>query len=184
MTIISLWLPILLSAVAVFMVSSIIHMVLGYHSSNFSKLPDEEKFRESVGGLEIPPGEYMYPFAGSSKAMQSEEYQNKMNQGPVGMMTAMPKGPFAMGKNLIAWFLYSIIVGIFAAYIAIQSLAVDANYLAVMRIVGAAAFGAYSIALIQNSVWYSRSWTTTLKFMFDGLVYALLTGGVFGWLWN
>ena len=104
MTILSLWLPILLSAVGVFVVSSIIHMILGYHNSNFKQLPDEEKFLKDVGAMDIPPGEYMYPYCGSAKAMQTEEFQKKMNIGPVGMMTAMPKGPFAMGKNLFNWF--------------------------------------------------------------------------------
>jgi len=184
MTILSLWLPILLSAVAVFVVSSIIHMVLGYHANNFKKIPDEETFRAAVGPLNVPPGEYMYPFCSGPKDMESEEIQNKLKQGPVGMMTVMPNEPFAMGKNLLAWFIYSLIVGIFAAYIASRSLTPDAEYLSVMRMVGAAAFGGYGLALIQNSVWYSRSWTVTFKFLFDGLIYAAVTGGVFGWLWS
>ncbi len=184
MTIISLWLPILLSAIAVFLVSSIIHMILSYHSTNFSKLPNEEKFLNDVGALDIPPGEYMYPFCSGNKEMQSVEYLKKINLGPVGMMTAMPKGPFAMGKNLSAWFIYSILIGIYSAYIALLALPETTEYLSVMRVVSTAAFGGYSLALIQNSVWYSRSWRTTMKFMFDGLVYALITGGIFGWLWN
>ncbi len=184
MTIISLWLPILLSAISVFVASSIIHMLLGYHHNNFSKLPNEDQFLKDVGALDIPPGEYMYPFCSGNKDMQSEELQQKMNQGPVGMITAMPKGPFTMGKNLLNWFIYSLIVGIFSAYIAAHSLAADAEYLSVMRMVGAASFGGYALALIQNSVWYSRSWKTTFKFIFDGLVYALITGGIFSWLWG
>ena len=184
MTTLSLWLPVLLSAVAVFMISSIIHMVLGYHSNNFAKVPSEDSFRNSVGQLNIPPGEYMYPFAGSSKAMQSEEFVNKMNEGPVGMMTVMPNGPFAMGKNLLMWFIYSLLVGIFAAYIAVNSLSSSSEYLEVMQMVTAAAFGGYSLALFQNSIWYNRSWKTTFKFVFDGLVYALATGGIFAWLWS
>lgn len=179
----SLWLPILLSAIAVFLASSIIHMVFTYHRSNFSKLPDEETFRDSVRPLNISPGEYMYPYAGSPKAMESEEYQSKMNQGPVGMMTVMPNGPYAMGKNLMMWFLYSLLVGVFVAYICSISLAVGSDYLKVMQIAGVSAFSGYALALLQNSVWWARAWSTTFKFMFDGLVYALLTGGIFGWLW-
>jgi hypothetical protein len=33
------------------------------------------------------------------------------------------------------------------------------------------------------SIWYHRSWGTTLRYTVDGLVYALLTAGIFGWLW-
>lgn len=184
MTIISLWLPILLSAVGVFIVSSIIHMVLGYHNTNFKQLSDEENFRKSVGPMNIPPGEYMFPFCSGTKNMADESFQNKLNEGPVGMMTVMPNGPFAMGKNLASWFGYSLLVGLFVAYIASNTLAVDAPYLRVMQIVGTVAFSGYALGLIQNSVWYSRSWMTTLKFLFDGLIYSLITGGVFGWLWG
>jgi hypothetical protein len=182
-SILSLWLPILLSAIAVFLVSSIIHMVLTYHRSNFSPIPDEQAFRDSVRPLNIAPGEYMFPHCSSPKAMETEEFQSKMNEGPVGMMTVMPNGPFAMGKNLMMWFLYSLIVGVFVAYICTLTLAPSADYLKVMQLAGATAFGGYSLALMQNSVWNSRPWSTTFKFMFDGLVYALLTGGMFGWLW-
>jgi len=184
MTILSLWLPILVSAVGVFIASSIIHMLLGYHANNFKKIPSEDSFRDAVRPLSIPPGEYMFPFCGGKKDMQSEAFAQKQTEGPVGMMTIMPNGPFAMGKNLMMWFIYSILVGIFSAYIAIHSLTVDSTYLQVMRMVGAAAFGGYALALIQNSVWYNRSWLTTFKFLFDGLVYSLVTGGIFGWLWS
>jgi len=179
----NLWLPILLAAVAVFVVSSIIHMLFTYHRSNFSAIENEDDFGEAVRPLNIKPGEYMFPFAGSPKAMGSEEFQQKLAQGPVGMMTIMPNGPWAMGKSLASWFVYSLIVGFFVAYVAVQALPQGADYLAVMRMTGATAFVGYALALIQNSIWYFRAWSTTLKFMFDGLVYALLTGGMFGWLW-
>ncbi|MGB0496200.1 MAG: hypothetical protein ACPGJI_07580 [Kangiellaceae bacterium] len=183
MTILSLWLPILVSAIGVFIVSSIIHMVLGYHRNNFQKLPNEEEFLVEVGKLEIEPGEYMYPFCSGPKDMQSEGYMDKLNKGPVGMMTAMPKGPFPMGKNLLNWFIYSLIVGAFSAYIALQSLSADSSFNTVMHTVTIAAFAGYALALIQNSVWYNRAWRVTAKFMFDGLVYSLTTGAVFSWLW-
>jgi hypothetical protein len=33
------------------------------------------------------------------------------------------------------------------------------------------------------SIWYSRAWINTIKSTIDGLIYALLTAGTFGWLW-
>ena len=51
------------------------------------------------------------------------------------------------------------------------------------RFVGASAFLAYTVALWQNSIWLKRAWSSTLKHTFDGLVYALVTAGTFGWLW-
>jgi len=115
--------------------------------------------------------------------MKSPEFLEKMKQGPVGMMTVMKSGSPNMGKELTLWFIYSIIVGIFSAYIAGNALAPGAHYLSVFRFAGATAFVGYSIALLQNSIWYKRSWGATIKSMFDGLIYALFTAGVFGWLW-
>ncbi len=181
--ILSLWLPILLSAVAVFVVSSIIHMVLPYHRSNFKKLPSEDAVMTALREYQVTPGEYAMPYAGSSQAMGSEEYLAKTKEGPVGLLTIVPSGPPAMGKSLVLWFLYSILVGIFAAYIAGQALTPGVEYLKVFQFAGCTAFACYSVALLQDSIWFHRSWSITLKFAFDGLVYALVTAGVFGWLW-
>ena len=39
------------------------------------------------------------------------------------------------------------------------------------------------LALWQMSIWYRRAWSTTIKAMIDGAIYALLTAGAFAWLW-
>jgi hypothetical protein len=179
----SLWLPILLSAVAVFVVSSIIHMVLGYHRNDFKKLSDEDGVMDALRQFNIPPGDYMVPCAGSPAAMRSPEFVEKMKKGPIAQITTMAPGSVSITSNLILWFIYSIIIGVFAAYIAGRGLKPGANYLEVFRFVGCTAFAGYSLALLQNSIWLKRAWSTTLKSIFDGLVYALLTAGFFGWLW-
>jgi hypothetical protein len=33
------------------------------------------------------------------------------------------------------------------------------------------------------NIWYQRSLTTTIKGTIDGLLYAFLMAGTFGWLW-
>jgi len=182
-SVVSLWLPILLSAVAVFLISSIIHMVLQYHKNDFVKLPSEEPVMDDLRKANIPPGDYHFPRAESMKDMNSPEFIEKMKQGPVGIITMMESGPPAMGKQLLLWFIYSIIVGIFAAYIAGHALAPGTHYLLVFRFTGTVAFVGYSLALLQNSIWYKRNWAATLISMFDGLIYALFTAGIFGWLW-
>ena len=45
---IALWLPILVSAVIVFFASFIMHMVLGYHKSDYRKLPDEDRVTDAM----------------------------------------------------------------------------------------------------------------------------------------
>lgn len=180
---ISLWLPILLSAVLVFIVSSIIHMLLGYHANDFRKVPSEDEVMESLRKFSIPPGDYALPCAGSNKEMGSAEFQAKVNKGPALFMTVLGGKPTNMAASLIQWFLFSVLVSIFAAYVAGRTLAPGTHYLTVFRIVGATAFTGYSLALLQNSIWYKRNWGATLKSVFDGLIYALGTAGIFGWLW-
>ncbi len=179
----SLWLPILLSAVIVFVASSVIHMMLAYHRSDYRKLPDEDGVMDALRRAGIPPGDYIFPRPDSPKAMKEPAFREKWSKGPVGLMTVIPSGPPSMGKNLALWFLYCVVVGIFAAYIAGRALAPGAPYLSVFRFAGCTAFIGYSLALWQSSIWYHRSWVTTLKLNMDGLIYGLLTAGVFGWLW-
>jgi hypothetical protein len=178
-----LWKPILLSAVFVFVASSIIHMVLGYHGRDLRRVPREDEVMDALRRFDIPPGDYGMPLAGSMAAMKDPAFIAKMKSGPVAFMTFMPSGPPAMGSSLILWFVYTVLVSVLAAYIACHALQPGALYPAVFRIVGAAAFASYSLGLFPNSIWYRRNWGTTLLSMFDGLIYALLTAGTFGWLW-
>lgn len=182
-SIISLWLPILLSAAIVFVVSSLIHMLLPYHRSDFGKVPSEDEVMEALRKFNIPPGDYVIPRAGSPEVMRSPEFTAKVTKGPVAFMTVMKSGKPSMAGNLVQWFIYCMVVGIFAAYIAGRALGPEAHYLEVFRFAGCTAFVGYALALLQNSIWYKRNWSATLKSMFDGLIYALLTAGTFGWLW-
>jgi len=182
-SILSLWLPILVAAVFVFVVSSIIHMALPYHRGDFGRLPSEDDVMDALGRFNIPPGDYVVPHAWSPDALRSPEFIEKAKKGPVAFMTVLPSGPMSMGGSLAMWFVYCIIVGIFAAYITSRAVVPGDPYLAVFRFAGCTAFVGYSLALLQNSIWYRRNWTATLKSVFDGLIYALVTAGTFGWLW-
>lgn len=178
-----LWLPILLSAIVVFVASSIIHMALPWHKGDYRRIPDEDKFMDALRPLAIPPGDYMVPRPASMKEMGSPEFAAKIKKGPVMVVTVMPNEKAGMGKNMVLWFIYSAVVGFLAAYVAGRALPVGAPYLHVFRFAGTTAFIAYSVALFQMSIWYRRAWATTIKSAFDGLIYGLLTAGVFGWLW-
>ena len=167
-TLISLWLPILLSAVAVFIASSIIHMLLPIHRKDFGKVPDEEKVMEDLRKYDIPPGEYVIPCAGDMKEMGSPEFIEKLNKGPALFMTVMKSGQQSMAKSLVLWFLYCVVVGIFSAYIASRAVGLDYQYLTVFRFVGATAFIGYTLALWQNTIWYKRSYKITLKSTIGG----------------
>jgi len=178
-----LWLPILLSSVFVFLSSSIIHMVLPWHKSDYPKMPNEDKVMDTIRPLAIPPGDYLIPRPSNREEMKSPEFAEKMKKGPVMMFTVWPGGPMSMARNFILWFLYAVVIGVFAGYVAGRALPVGAPYLHVFRFAGVTAFLGYSAALWQMSIWYHRSWSATIKATVDGLIYAFLTAGVFGWLW-
>jgi len=181
--IMALWAPILVSAVLVFLASGIIHMALGYHRADFKDLPADDAFLASMRQLKIPPGDYLVPCVRSTKDVKNPEYVKKRTEGPIVVMTVIPGAPPSMGKELTLWFLYCIGVGVFAAYLAGRALPAGADYLAVFRFAGTTAFSAYALAQFQQSIWYHRSWGTTMRNVLDGLLYGLLTGGAFGWLW-
>ena len=180
---VSLWLPILLSAVGVFLLSSVLHMFTGWHKSDYLKVPNEDRVMDTLRPLGIPPGDYMMPRPESTEQMRSPAFAEKFKRGPVMMFTVMPGGSMAMGKQLTMWFLYAVVVGIFAAYVAGRALPPLASSRAVFRFVGVTAFIGYTLALWQMSIWYRRAWLTTVKATVDGLIYALLTAGAFAWLW-
>ena len=179
----ALWLPIVLAAVAVFIASSIIHIVLKYHNSEYRQLPNEDAILDAMRSARAGPGFYSFPYAGTMKEMGTPEMLEKYTQGPVGTVNIKPSGPPAMGMALLQWFVFCIAVGIFSGYLASRTLAAGTHYLQVFRVVGCASFMAYSFAHFSDAVWKMKPWTLTFKHVFDGLVYALLTAGVFGWLW-
>jgi len=179
----TLWFPILLSSILVFVVSSIIHMATPWHKDDYPKVPDEDKVMDALRPFNLSPGDYMMPRPASVKDLHSLEFMEKRSKGPVMIFTVLPAGPVSMAKNLLQWFVYSAVVGFLAAYVAARALPAGAPYPAVFRFVGVTAFIGYSLALWQMSIWYRRAWGTTLRSTIDGLIYAMLTAGVFGWLW-
>jgi len=180
----ALWLPILGSAVAVFVVSSIIHMTPLWHKTDYPRFANEDRVLDALRPIGLPPGGYMVPRPASSAEMRSPEFKAKMKRGPAVMMTVFPPWTGSMASNLSQWFGYCIIVSVFAAYIAGSAVPPGApTFAAICRYAGVTAFAAYTVALWQMSIWYRRAWSMTLKSTFDGVIYALVTCAVFTWMW-
>jgi hypothetical protein len=165
--ILSLLVPILVSAVLVFLVSAIIHMVLPIHKNDWKKVGKEDEFLDAVRKAGLTPGDYMAPCAGGYKIV---------------LMTVR-NGGAGMGKSLLLWFLYIVLVGVFAAYLTGRAFGPGTDYLTIFRYTGTTAFMGYSLALLHDSIWYHRSWATTFRHLIDGMLYGLLTAGVFGSMW-
>ena len=178
-----LWLPILISAVLVFIASSIIHMASPWHKGDYPRLANEDEFRRVVGGLGLPPGDYMVPRPQSREDLRSPEFKAKVAEGPNVLMTVMPNGMMSMGPTFVQWFIYLIAVSTLSAYVVGRATPPGAVYMHVFQLISTVAFIGYAVALWPMSIWYRRSWKITIKMTIDGLIYAFLTAGVFGWLW-
>jgi hypothetical protein len=179
----SLWMPMLLSAVLVFFASFLVHMVLPFHHNDFQKLPSEDQVMDALRKFNIPPGDYMTPKPSGPSAMKDPAHLEKMNKGPVAVMTIMPSGPWNMGPQLLQWFIFTVVVSLFAGYLTSRALQPGAPYLEVSRFASTVAFVGYSLAQWPMTIWYKRSIGTTIRGTIDGLFFGLLTGGAFGWLW-
>lgn len=183
----ALWLPIVLSAVAVFVVSSLVHMLLdmvvGWHKHDFRPLPNQDAVMDALRPFGIAPGDYVLPRPGDMKDMRTPEFKEKINKGPKVVMTVLPPGMYGVGRSLGLWFVYLLVVNTFAAYVTGRALPPGADYLHVFRFAGTTAFLGFSGALWQAWVWYNKSLGTTIRSTIDGLIYALVSAGIFGYLW-
>ncbi len=178
-----LWLPILGSAVFVFVVSSIIHMALPWHKGDYRKIPNEDQVMDALRTMNIPRGDYMVPRCEDMKDMKTPEFKAKMQRGPVFIATFM-SGEMAIGKNLIQWFIYLLVISYFAAYVGAHASAFGHDAIHSRRLIGITAFLGYGAALCQYSIWFQRSWCTTIRSLVDSVVYAAVTAATFGWLWH
>ena len=177
-----LWLPILLSAVGVFVVSSVLHMCIPIHKNDYKKLENEEPLLAGLREHQQQPGEYMFPAAECMSDMKNPEYIERCNLGPVGFMVIMPNGMWNMGKSLGQWFAYSIVISLLTAYVCSFALAEGASFSDIFRLTSTVSFLGYAFSSVSNSIWKGISWCVTCKFVFDGTLYSLATGAIFGWM--
>jgi hypothetical protein len=175
-------LPILLSAVFIFIASSVIHMVLKWHTPDYRKLPNEDQVRAAVGSA-LAPGQYVFPHCKDGKAMQSPEMVKKFEEGPLGTMWIRKAGKIQLGPFLMKWVLYTLVVSALCGYVATFALVPHMEKLHVFRLIAMTAWLAYSWQGPSDSIWKGKPWSSTFREMIDGLVYASITAGTFAWLW-
>jgi hypothetical protein len=179
----SLWLPVVVSAVAVWFLSAILHMLLKYHKADYKQLPDEEAVGQALRKDSPGPGVYFIPYCPDMSQMKDPAIQKKFVDGPVTMLTVLRNGPPAMGKNLVQWFLFCFLVSFTAGYIARHTLTFGSSGLEVMRLTGLIAFVAYGYSAFQDSIWKAIPWSNSLRSLLDAAAYAVATGFVFRLLW-
>ncbi len=181
--IVALWLPILLSGVFVFVVSSIIHMALRYHRKDFAALPDEEAARATLGKQNLARGQYAIPFACEMKQMREPATLRKYEDGPVVMLTVLAKGLPRIGPRLVQWFAFSIIIAIFVAYLTGRTLATGTPPMQIFRFASTIAWLGFGGGIVWAGIWKGVPWSKVWLDVFDALVYGLCTGGAFAWFW-
>ncbi|MDB4905961.1 MAG: hypothetical protein JWO05_745 [Gemmatimonadetes bacterium] len=175
--------PIALATVAVFLASSVIHMATPWHKGDFPNYEKEDAILDALRPIDIPPGDYFMPRPKTREEMATDAYKAKVERGPMVLMTVFPKGAMDMKRAFIGWILYILVVTIVAAIEAGTALGREAHPHLVFHSVALVSFAGYSLALWQMSIWYRRAWSLTLKATLDGAIYALLTAGIFQWLW-
>jgi hypothetical protein len=178
---VQLWLPIIVSAVLVFIASSLAWMVLPHHKKDIQKLPDEAALTSKIRELDVPPGQYMWPNCADHVEMKSDEYKARFNEGPWGSMIISGKPNF--GQNLLLCFLFYVVVGVFVAYISVNAREAGAAYLSVYQIAGASAFMAYALGGIPQAIFFSHPKRSIVANTADAFVYAMLTAGAFAGFW-
>jgi hypothetical protein len=178
-----LWLPILVSAVIVFVASALVWTMLPHHKSEWSGLSNEGAVQSAIKAGNPAPGMYHFPHPANEQERRSKAYMDKLAEGPTGYLTIIPRGPFNMGPMMVKALIFNLVVSFFAAYIAGHVLQPGAPYLVVFRVVGAIGFMAYAFASVPDSIWFGRPWKSWFLQAGDALFYALMMAGTFGWLW-
>jgi hypothetical protein len=178
-----LWIPILVSAVLVFVASSVIHMVLKWHNSDYHPLPNEDDVRAVIRAGHPSPGLYLMPYCADMKDMATPDFKKKFTDGPVGYLALRPNGPPRMGPSLAQWFVLTLFISAFAAYLASKTLSAEASFGQVVRVTGLLSFLAYGAGSVQAGIWFGKTWPSVAKELLDALIYAAITGAVFCWLW-
>lgn len=178
-----LWLPIVVSTVLVLVASNLIWMVLNFHKNDWVKLPDEEALAKALNDQGAQPGEYSFPHACGAADWKSDAWKEKFKRGPVGSLILQPPGQMNMGKTMMCWIVYIVVIEVFVAYLAGTTLAAGTEYLKVFQVAGTAAILGFAGAVAPSSIWMGRRWGNSFRMMIDGIVYGLLSAGAFGWLW-
>lgn len=182
MNLMTLWLPILLSAVAVWIAAAVVWMALPHHKNDFIRLPEEEGFMDAVVRLGIRPGNYVFPDFRGREAMKSERVCKALEHGPVGHLSLW-QPPLGMGGKMVGTFIVYLVVSALIGYLAVVTLPRGAEFARVFRVVGTAGVLAYSFAFIPNGIWFGAYRRTIVAGIVDGVAFGVITGAIFAWLW-
>ena len=177
-----LWLPILLSAVFVFIASSLLNMLLRFwHQADYHGFSNEDEVRAVLRKGMTERGLYNVPYCTPDK-MNSPEVKQKFAEGPLAMICLKPGATMNMAAPMLQWFLFCLLVSLLAAMLGLV-LPVGAPATHVFHTLGLAGLLGHAMGPIPNAIWWAHTWRSASKYIVDGVIYALIIGGTFAWLW-
>jgi hypothetical protein len=175
----SLWLPILVSGVALFFASWAAWMLLPHHKPEWKGLPDEKPIIDALRSTNVPPGQYLFPYAAKPEDWSSEEFKQRVAAGPNGTLTVW-SGPPNMAVNMLCTLLFFTVANFVIGYLTGIALDPGESFMKVFRFAGTAGILTYGTANILNGIWFKRRMAADI---IDGIAYGLITGLIFAWLW-
>ncbi len=176
-----LWIPIVVSAVAVFAVSAITHMAIPARQAEWAHLPKESALQEVLRGAK--PGLYGFPMPAEPSQRGRREAMQRWAEGPSGWLSLVPPGPINMGRNLGLSLLLNLFVSTLAAYAAFHAMGAAPSPRTVFRVVGTVGFLAYGIGAVYEGIWYWKPWRSLAYTVADAVLYCLAMGWIFDYLW-
>lgn len=177
-----LWLPILVASVCVFITSAVMWMALPHHKADIRALPPESPLPGAIASSGLSSGFYMFPHSEDCKNMKSPESQEKWKAGPWGTINILPSAP-GFGMNLLKTFLAFLVISVLVAYVAGAGLGAGAEFVSVFRLVGIAALLGHCMGGLAHSFFMGKPARFIVTDFIDGVVYALVTGAVFAFMW-
>jgi len=178
----SLMLPILVAAVAVFILSTVVQSLMPWHKRDFGNVPDDDTFLNVIRQLDIPPGDYMVPSPRLPSGARNPDFVEKWAKGPSVTMTVIPPSA-SMGRYMGQWFAFTLLVAAIAGWVTRMAVGPAGGDHAIFHYGAIITFLSYSLGAWPLSIWYHRKWSTAFKGAFDAIVYGAATGLVFTWLW-
>lgn len=178
----TLWLPILLSSIAVFVGSFLAWVVIGHHTPDWSEIPDEGEVVDFIRAQGLRPGQYMFPMARTKEALADGSKQQRMTSGPWGTLNVWSR-QVNMSRNLLQTFAFYLVTSFFIGYLASLALDAGASFSKVSQVTGTAGILAYAFGHVPNAIWFGTHRRPMLMDVIDGVCFGLITGLTFATFW-
>lgn len=175
--ILSLWIPVVATALATMILSTLAWTLLPHHKPDMQEHPNADELAEQVRASDVPPGNYYFPAYGTPKAPGPF-----IKAGPWGNLKIYPSAP-NMGRNIALTFLTLLVVAVFVGYITAQACSPGSDTSRVFQIAMTTAVLCHVFGGALNGIWFGKRLRFFITDAIDGLVYSAATGACFALLW-